>query len=350
MSKHQVTTTVYQHEEDAVCGPSVFDPVSPCGLIQQQIRWIMRIAAALCTISTVIDTSTDSIFRSFQLLHWVIWWLVLWLVKGESNTMTRWGQYNIIANMSILYFFSSNTPGTITWIMLAMSLGFFVTTNRISLTIDQFLNNQQPAQEYCFMASPAASTSWIEQSTSNQSDEELGTYSRELQEAARMVITMLEQFSPPTILTNTHELLSACSIAVPIASISAIHTTAQQICYIGHQLEQQQQQSVATAAATEDEDASFNNTMVFDIGDLVQNAADALAGMAAKLDVNLILYHADNGMHHANVFGDPEPIRHALLTVCIIITFHLHSLIYFIYSLFGIFSKDVHLVHVLSLD
>lgn len=318
MNKHQVTATVYQHEEDAVCAPSVFDPVSPCGMIQQQIRWIMRIAAALCTISSIIDTGTDPIFRSIQLLHWAIWWLVLWLVKGgkESDKMIRWGQYNIIATMTTMYFLLNDTPTTLSWIMLAMSLGCFVTTNRVAMAMNTFVNNQQPSQqdnEYCFMmASPAASTSWIEQPTNNQS-EELESFSRELQEAARMVITTLEQFSPATILTNTHELLSACSIAVPIASISAIHTTAQQICYISHQLE---------PATTIDEDSPSNNNnnpIAFDIGDLVQNAADALAGMAAKLDVNLILYHADNGMHHANVFGDPEPIRHALLTVCIII-------------------------------
>ena len=227
--------------------------------------------------------------------------------------MIRWGQYSTIATMSVMYFLLSNTPTTISWIMLAMSLGCFVTIHCVSLTISPFLNN--PQQEYCFMASPAASTSFIEPTTTtdNNQSEELEALSRELQEAARMVITTLEQFSPATILTNTHELLSACSIAVPIASISAIHTTAQQICYISHQLEQQQQPKQLEPN---------NNAFTFDIGDLVQNAGDALAGMAAKLDVNLILYHADNGMHHANVFGDPEPIRHALLTVCIIHRIH----------------------------
>ncbi|KAI9350460.1 hypothetical protein BD770DRAFT_413104 [Pilaira anomala] len=55
----------------------------------------------------------------------------------------------------------------------------------------------------------------------------LTTVSKEIRDASLMVMATLEQFLPPSILTNTHELLSGCSIA----SISAINTTIKKACH-----------------------------------------------------------------------------------------------------------------------
>ena len=146
----------------------------------------------------------------------------------------------------------------------------------------------------------------------------LSTISQEVQDAALMVITTLEQFSPSSILMDTHELLSACSIAVPIASISAINTTIKQVCYVsshlqllGRLLRQQ-----APHHGQQGEEPIISDVRVeFDVGDMVQNVGDALAGMAAQLDVNLVVYHSENGMHYTNVLGDEGAIRHGLFNV-----------------------------------
>ncbi|CAO3617113.1 unnamed protein product [Mucor fragilis] len=158
----------------------------------------------------------------------------------------------------------------------------------------------------------------------------LNTVSLEIQDVALMVITTLEQFSPASILSNTHELLSACSLAVPIASISAINTTIRQVCHISSHLELLSKLTVQawTSMATTGGGAAAATTGLartaqlqlpelnkaeFDIGDLLQNIGDALAGVASKLDVNLVVYHCDNSLHHTLVIGDEGAIRHALL-------------------------------------
>ncbi|OAD04205.1 hypothetical protein MUCCIDRAFT_79326 [Mucor lusitanicus CBS 277.49] len=148
----------------------------------------------------------------------------------------------------------------------------------------------------------------------------LNTVSQEIQDVALMVITTLEQFSPASILSNTHELLSACSLAVPIASISAINTTIRQVCHVSSHLQLLSKLTVQAWTSTTSTTAAQNslqlprlNKAAFDIGDLLQNIGDALAGVASKLDVDLVIYHCDNSLHHTLVMGDEGAIRHALL-------------------------------------
>jgi osomolarity two-component system response regulator SSK1 len=146
----------------------------------------------------------------------------------------------------------------------------------------------------------------------------LTTVSQEIQDVALMVITTLEQFSPASILSNTHELLSACSLAVPIASISAINTTIRQVCHVSSHL---QLLSKLTAQGWNTDNALLPlpplSLQEFDIGELLQNIGDALAGVASKLDVKLVIYHCDNNLHHKLVLGDEGAIRHALLNVSV---------------------------------
>lgn len=144
----------------------------------------------------------------------------------------------------------------------------------------------------------------------------LTTVSQEIQDVALMVITTLEQFSPAFILSNAHELLSACSLAVPIASISAINTTIRQVCHVSSHLQllsklTNQGWNINSAQSPLPE----LNLQEFDIGELLQNIGDALAGVASKLDVKLVIYHCDNNLHHKIVLGDEGAIRHALLNV-----------------------------------
>jgi osomolarity two-component system, response regulator SSK1 len=48
---------------------------------------------------------------------------------------------------------------------------------------------------------------------------------------------------------------------------------------------------------------------LFDIGQMVQNIGDALAGGAAAAQVELIIYHVDYAFYHLNVIGDESALR-----------------------------------------
>ncbi|KAG2201024.1 hypothetical protein INT47_006568 [Mucor saturninus] len=144
----------------------------------------------------------------------------------------------------------------------------------------------------------------------------ISTVSQEIQDVALMVITTLEQFSPANILANhTHELLSACSIAVPIASISAINTTIRQVCHVSSHLELLSKLTIQAWTRSNIHLLQLPTLVSaeFDIGELLQSLGDALAGVAAKLGVDFVIYHCDNRLHHTVVIGDEGAIRHALL-------------------------------------
>jgi osomolarity two-component system response regulator SSK1 len=145
------------------------------------------------------------------------------------------------------------------------------------------------------------------------------TVSQEIQDVALMVITTLEQFSPTAILFNTHELLSACSLAIPTASVFAINTTIRQVCHVSSHLHLLSR--LVWQAWPRTNSNLIDNTLPelvtneFDIGELLQNIGDAMAGVAAKLDVEFVIYHCENNLHHTMVIGDEGAIRHALINV-----------------------------------
>lgn len=146
----------------------------------------------------------------------------------------------------------------------------------------------------------------------------LAVASQEIKDAAVMIMSTLEQFAPPSILSNTYELLSACSMAVPITTISAINTTVKQACHIGSQLK------VLSSMLSEHIKSESVETTVnepFDVGELVQNVGDALAGMSAKLGVHFVIYHMDNGLHYSTIIGDEDATRHTLVHVSMLFLF-----------------------------
>ncbi|KAI8343634.1 hypothetical protein BC941DRAFT_465798 [Chlamydoabsidia padenii] len=133
------------------------------------------------------------------------------------------------------------------------------------------------------------------------------TLAREIQEATLMVMTTLEQFAPITILNNTHELLSPCSMPVPVTSISAINTTVNEVGHIGSHLH------LVSRLLRQEQTCVSPECRDFDIGELIQTVGDAIGAMASKIDVSIILYHMDNGLHCINVLGDEDAIKHGIL-------------------------------------
>ncbi|KAI8379072.1 uncharacterized protein BYT42DRAFT_644402 [Radiomyces spectabilis] len=143
------------------------------------------------------------------------------------------------------------------------------------------------------------------------------TIAQEIQDTAFMTTSLLDQFSPSMVLNNIHELLSACSIAIPIASISAVNTAIHQIYHVSSNLylmSKLLRQSREAMTAPADVVRSTARQQ-FDLGDLVQSIGDTMAGMALKFDVHLVVNHCDNGLYYANVLGDEGAIKHAVINL-----------------------------------
>ncbi|KAI9484662.1 hypothetical protein BDB00DRAFT_792684 [Zychaea mexicana] len=211
-----------------------------------------------------------------------------------------------LAGVSLNIYLGQNSElhNLMAFVLVSTATCLSIVAGRIDLVSKQHLKDERKRAQ-----------AFVNESVQGLKDQRLSflsTVSQEVQDAALMVITTLEQFSPSSILTDTHELLSACSIAVPIASISAINTTIKQVCYVSSHL---QLMGRLLRQAPNDETVQSDIRIEFDVGDLVQNIGDALAAMAARLDVNLVIYHSENGMHYTNVLGDEGAIRHGLLNL-----------------------------------
>ncbi|KAK9762246.1 Two-component response regulator SSK1p [Basidiobolus ranarum] len=134
---------------------------------------------------------------------------------------------------------------------------------------------------------------------------------KELSNATSMAIETVKQLSPPELLIKPQEHVSACSIPVPTASVTAVHASLKHINNLSSHLT-----LVNRLLFTEETTDLFDlDVGEFDIGELVQSVGDMLAGTAAKAKVELVLFHADCGFHHRNVVGNEPGFRHALITM-----------------------------------
>ncbi|KAI7883243.1 hypothetical protein K492DRAFT_192773 [Lichtheimia hyalospora FSU 10163] len=299
----------------------VLPSCTPSSAIENEIHRLQLGASGLCLTAMMITSLNGE--EGNHVIQWVppllgIYWLVLTAIiytRHDNILLPALAQHGALLSLAIIIPTITTRISCISClIMTSISLCLFFVTRRI-----QYANSIQQRHYIHQHATAQKAVDEAVHNLANRRSSFLSIVSQEVQDAALMVITTLEQFSPSTILTNTHELLSACSIAVPIASISAINTTIKQVCYISSHLQllarllQEGKHESTTASSSEIETIRSNVSVEFDIGDLVQNVGDAMAGMAAKLDVNLILYHFDNGMHYTNVMGDEGAIRHGLL-------------------------------------
>ncbi|CAJ0627212.1 11314_t:CDS:2 [Entrophospora sp. SA101] len=135
----------------------------------------------------------------------------------------------------------------------------------------------------------------------------------QLKQTTDLAIKTLKQLSPADFLTQPHEQLSACSISFPTTSIKAIHTSLKAVNYISSHLDILSLLLFTDVHNAEEIIGTSNIRHEFDIGEMIQNVADALAGVAALARVELVVYHIDYGLEHLNVIGDVAGFRHALL-------------------------------------
>ncbi|KAG7096555.1 hypothetical protein E1B28_003977 [Marasmius oreades] len=136
--------------------------------------------------------------------------------------------------------------------------------------------------------------------------------SLELADSVQMVIQTMLQVSPSQVLDPAKEQFSACALAVPTPSMSAMLTAMKNLNYISVNVN-----TFCGGPMEGDEDDvpplfSSKRYNDFDIGELLQSTGDALSGAAAHTGVDLVIYHGDVGLKHVWVKGDESGISYML--------------------------------------
>ncbi|ORX92634.1 hypothetical protein K493DRAFT_338710 [Basidiobolus meristosporus CBS 931.73] len=137
----------------------------------------------------------------------------------------------------------------------------------------------------------------------------------ELRNATSMAIETVKQLSPPELLIKPQEHVSACSIPVPTASVSAVHAALKHVINLSSHLTLINRLLFTEESTIEGAEQSDADAGEFDIGELLQSVGDMLAGTAAEAKVELVLFHADCDFHHRNVIGNEAGFRHVLITM-----------------------------------
>jgi len=127
-----------------------------------------------------------------------------------------------------------------------------------------------------------------------------------------MVIQTMLQISPPQVLESAREQYSACSLSVPMPSMSAMFTAMKTLNYMSANL-LRFYSSESGSLDYSDGDAKVQN--VFDIGELLQGVGDASSAIAAHAGVDLVLHYGEVDARHVYVKGDECGIAYALLHV-----------------------------------
>lgn len=348
-----------------------------CDEVLIELFRMITVANILCLLGSILATSLvlhtiPSLYLILQHPDWiphavlplyVLWWLFMMLVL-KHRTTEHLCQYLNWTQLSAATMAFTNTMIPIRHPSFQYSHLLLVSISLLSFFVFAFTKRIVIANEIKqdrFKKRMLEQHVKLQQVVDTHTEEFtnhrlafLNTVSQEIKDVALMVITTLEQFSPASILTNTHELLSACSIAVPIASISAINTTIRQICHVSSHLELLSKLTIQAWTRSNINLLQLPELILaeFDIGELLQNLGDALAGVAAKLDVDLVIYHCDNSLHHTIVVGDEGAIRHALLNVRRVCVWDLFKqwLIIIQCSISVIYWNVVHPVHPLKWD
>ncbi|KAG1056064.1 hypothetical protein G6F43_002017 [Rhizopus delemar] len=299
-----------QDDED----DEIMNQVQQMILVANLLSWL----GSTCTTLFVFYTNED-MWRYAILPIYIVWWSYM-LIQQRNNTeyyvqkYLNWIQSSLVIQAAIQHMVLGYDCGLalLPWVSFLLQLFAKRITLACKSKSTRIKNQIKSEQEKL--------QSKVNDVTEEYKDHQLAfmsTVSQEIQDVALMVITTLEQFSPTSILYNTHELLSACSLAIPTASVFAINTTIRQVCHVSSHL--QLLSRLAWQAWPHVTSNLIGNKLPklnmneFDIGELLQNLGDAVAGVAAKLDVDFVIYHCDNTLHHTMVIGDEGAIRHALL-------------------------------------
>ncbi|KAF5357687.1 hypothetical protein D9758_007483 [Tetrapyrgos nigripes] len=144
----------------------------------------------------------------------------------------------------------------------------------------------------------------------NSESSQLSDLSMEVADCAQMLIQMMLQISPSQVLESAKESLTACSLAVPTSSMSAMLTTMKHFNYIAANMGVFCPNPSDSVGGDKPLSTRWSN---FDIGELVQSVGDAVSGAAAQVGVELVPFHGDVGLKHVWVKGDESGLSYLLV-------------------------------------
>ncbi|OAD67925.1 hypothetical protein PHYBLDRAFT_68295 [Phycomyces blakesleeanus NRRL 1555(-)] len=299
--------------------------------ILQEIKHLALVVSALClgnAVYVVRATTSGGLLVSIPVVGWAIY--VVWILlhnKKDQRTL-QLGYFGAIATGFIqtlsnyhynnYHYYHYSHYSTYEWVTVGNNLIIAVLFYGLQRLWSANFQGRKSVQDHYTVKQQDAQShvnEHLEKYTQEQTTF-IKTITEEIQDAALMVLTTLEQFSPSSLLTNTHELLNACSIPVPVASVTAIHTTIRQVFHMSAHL-QLLSQLVRQNTRVDSDDKHLQSSvqLSFDVGEMVQSVGDAIAGMASQLDVGFVIYHSDNVLHHATILGDEDAIQHTLISL-----------------------------------
>ncbi|KAG9106439.1 ssk1 response regulator receiver, partial [Ceratobasidium sp. 392] len=133
--------------------------------------------------------------------------------------------------------------------------------------------------------------------------------SLELADTAQLIIQTLLQVSPPHLLDPAREQLSGCTLQLPTTSVGAMLTAMKGLNWM----------SVRLPGFVEGENTGLESVIeedkteeTFDVGELLQNVGDVLAGIAAQAGIDVVIYHADVTLKHIGVKGEEGGVSYVL--------------------------------------
>jgi osomolarity two-component system response regulator SSK1 len=140
----------------------------------------------------------------------------------------------------------------------------------------------------------------------------LQSLSIELADSLQSAIQTLLHLSPPHLLDNAKEQYSGCTVQMPTTSLSALLTSMRGLNYLSANVESLCNDLGKKSGPKDEGLLAGRLGQDFDIGELLQSAADLLGGQAAQAGVDFVLFHGDVGLKHVSVNGDGEGLGYAL--------------------------------------
>ncbi|KAI8377354.1 hypothetical protein BD560DRAFT_367166 [Blakeslea trispora] len=282
-------------------------------LLAREMKLLLVLATTCCLMSSCCLTLTSE--RSFIATASIGKWLLvlLWLLSDQYQ-LSLCFPYSIHLSVSALCLWMMTMY---VWPCLLIIRAFqfgavvlFLIVYRLSIIYQRLQTHlSQQQQQYHNRVQQVIEHAIEKHSIQRKSF--LATTSQEMKDIASTVMATLEQFAPSSILSNTHELLSACSVAVPTTSISAINTMIKQTYHISSHFNL----LMKVLQSSDHDPVQSSVCREFDVGELMQSVGDALAGLSAKLDVHLVIHHMDDVLCYPNVMGDEDATRHALISL-----------------------------------
>ncbi|QRV87070.1 response regulator receiver [Ceratobasidium sp. AG-Ba] len=133
--------------------------------------------------------------------------------------------------------------------------------------------------------------------------------SLELADTAQLIIQTLLQLSPPHLLDPAREQFSGCTLQMPTTSVGAMLTTMKGLNWMSVRLPGFVETKESGLDSVVEQD---NGDETFDVGEMLQNVGDVLAGIAAQAGIDVVIYHADVGMKHVGVKGEEGGVAYVL--------------------------------------